>query len=715
MGKEHQGEGKFSSGARAKPTAKTRSASRYGNRRTHKHLTRRETAARKVLATRWPHLANILTTKQLRQVSGILRARAAGLRTDKRSATLIRRQKKRDGVSWNIISSNRDALARVERGRIQTEASDYWLEVPMDRLLDPEILALQQHNIVAEAKWRLALWDQVRKTKGKIYLSFDGDNALQVELQWGPEGGRPHIVGAANDGRVTLAELMKISSVASSYLRQVSEGPGYQYLMAYRRALESQVNSWGSQAQSLEERITDHPFVHHTSFWLRGKMVKYPSGSEVYLPAREELHLAAIDLICGRVESAALHLERAETKGVAAARRIQRYDRGMYKGIGRALKVLGFAKAAGTLAGGILTGRGPLAAGNFVRAAVMTGFGAGGASMAQDLAQGASGGLQGVSGFDLKESTLRAGKVAVVTAVGTWTGIHAARMMHQVMGQIAMRVPVPDFVRRHLPELLGGAGTAPIGTAADVGLNWATGSGRVPGSFREFGQMAIDDMTSGALLHVGLSPVLGRFKSSVSDVNVLPGDVYGTGAKGVITIFHGTPKAGSVKSINKGIDLARGGPVQDFGEGFYGSEERAAGNAYGQERGSTGGAVAEVHVGLRDLKKIVDVRPGGAHRADWEAFLSKEPALDKLDPLNMSWGEFLSATSGNASAEMRGVAFEDFLRIKGLADADTILGPLGDPLTTGITGGATTQISIRSKEVAAHLNKLGLRWMMPGK
>ena len=50
---------------------------------------------------------------------------------------------------------------------------------------------------------------------------------------------------------------------------------------------------------------------------------------------------------------------------------------------------------------------------------------------------------------------------------------------------------------------------------------------------------------------------------------------------------------------------------------------------------------------------------------------------------------------------------------EGLADADTIIGPLGDQFTSGITGGATSQIAIRSEAVGAHLHQLGLKWMAP--
>jgi hypothetical protein len=58
--------------------------------------------------------------------------------------------------------------------------------------------------------------------------------------------------------------------------------------------------------------------------------------------------------------------------------------------------------------------------------------------------------------------------------------------------------------------------------------------------------------------------------------------------------------------------------------------------------------------------------------------------------------------------EHRGEEFERFLRSIGMENADTVFGPLGDGVFTGITSGAgeTTQVCIRSQRVANRLNAI---------
>jgi hypothetical protein len=159
------------------------------------------------------------------------------------------------------------------------------------------------------------------------------------------------------------------------------------------------------------------------------------------------------------------------------------------------------------------------------------------------------------------------------------------------------------------------------------------------------------------------------------------------------------------------VTHAEGGH-QDFGQGFYLVVDPAVAGLYAdrrsQQRGERGmRQVLGFELSVRDLGTIVDVRPGGPHRAQWDAFLDQPPfpALsgEKVMAGMRTTREFLAGLG----VEQRGVFFDRFLESIGMRAADTIIGPLGDSTTGGISGeGETVQVSIRSQAVADQLNRL---------
>ncbi|MGW0703050.1 hypothetical protein ACWD0A_27800 [Streptomyces sp. NPDC002867] len=179
-----------------------------------------------------------------------------------------------------------------------------------------------------------------------------------------------------------------------------------------------------------------------------------------------------------------------------------------------------------------------------------------------------------------------------------------------------------------------------------------------------------------------------------------------------VRLHHGTDQTGyqGIGPLDRGrIDVTHAaGAHQDLGQGFYLTLEQDTGAVYGLRRGAQrGGGMQHVltwDVPKADLGVIVDVRRGGPHRAQWEAFLAERPPFPGNRPLpGFETNRALLARA----PEQRGVIFDRFLERIGMrSSADTVFAPLGDDVFTGITGGSEgTQVCIRSQRVADRLNQ----------
>lgn len=179
-----------------------------------------------------------------------------------------------------------------------------------------------------------------------------------------------------------------------------------------------------------------------------------------------------------------------------------------------------------------------------------------------------------------------------------------------------------------------------------------------------------------------------------------------------IRLHHGTEQTGyeALGPLDQGrIDVRHAaGTHQDLGQGFYLTMDAETGSVYafrrGQERGGGLQHVLTFEIPKSDLGVVVDIRPGGNFRAQWEVFLNERPPLPGgFTPPGFETNRGML----RLAPEQRGAVFEEFLKRHGIQGADTIIAPLGDDVFTGITNpsGTTTQVCIRSQRVADRLNE----------
>jgi hypothetical protein len=179
-----------------------------------------------------------------------------------------------------------------------------------------------------------------------------------------------------------------------------------------------------------------------------------------------------------------------------------------------------------------------------------------------------------------------------------------------------------------------------------------------------------------------------------------------------VSLHHGTDQTGyeGLGSLDKGrIDVTHAsGGHQDLGQGFYLALDGETAAVYAMRRGGQRGGgrqhVLTFEVPASDLGIIVDIRPGGNFRAEWEAFLQAPP--DFPGSKQIPGFETNRALLARAP-ENRGTIFEHFLEKVGMKTAETIFAPLGDDVFTGIVNpaGPTTQVCVRSQRVADRLNQ----------
>ncbi|HET9638544.1 MAG TPA: hypothetical protein VFP12_04985 [Allosphingosinicella sp.] len=193
----------------------------------------------------------------------------------------------------------------------------------------------------------------------------------------------------------------------------------------------------------------------------------------------------------------------------------------------------------------------------------------------------------------------------------------------------------------------------------------------------------------------------------------------------LMLLFHGAPLARAASLHQDGAQMSKvtGGAQDDFGRGLYLTSRVAAADIYAAKFGQERGEIFPFVLRGRDLGTVVDVSPGGAHRAEWEAFVmanlkrfgSAMPVPGAvIDPRAFAAGQRPFGTM-NAFGN-RGTVFEAFLVHLAaktgdtrLAAPDAVLGELGGPMTSGV-GGRGDQQAIRSQAVMDEMNRqIGFR------
>jgi hypothetical protein len=183
-----------------------------------------------------------------------------------------------------------------------------------------------------------------------------------------------------------------------------------------------------------------------------------------------------------------------------------------------------------------------------------------------------------------------------------------------------------------------------------------------------------------------------------------------------IALMHGTTQAGYESISKQGIGVKFSSNKNlGLGRGFYLTEDVAvaeAGRVYHQTSKNPGGMthILVWEIPIEDLGRVVDVRPGGAHRVLWERYLESPPFFARKrmpsygQPGFRTNREYLSGIG----SENRAMIFEHFLKENGLDGYDTVFGEIG----TDVSGGGvfanmppSEQVVIRSKAVADRLNR----------
>jgi len=193
----------------------------------------------------------------------------------------------------------------------------------------------------------------------------------------------------------------------------------------------------------------------------------------------------------------------------------------------------------------------------------------------------------------------------------------------------------------------------------------------------------------------------------------------------LMLLFHGAPTGRSASLREGGAQLAKvgGGSQDDFGRGLYLTSRVEAADIYAAKFGVERGEIFPFVLRGRDLGAVVDVTPGGVHRAEWEAFVMRNTHLYDTSitrrGATIDSEAFLAGRQPFGTIDAfgdRGKVFEAFLAHlaaktgdPSLAAPDTVLGELGGPMTSGV-GGRGDQQAIRSQAVMDEMNRqMGFR------
>ncbi|GAA4049408.1 hypothetical protein GCM10022213_21620 [Parerythrobacter jejuensis] len=194
----------------------------------------------------------------------------------------------------------------------------------------------------------------------------------------------------------------------------------------------------------------------------------------------------------------------------------------------------------------------------------------------------------------------------------------------------------------------------------------------------------------------------------------------------LLMLFHGATDTRARSIIEGGIDMSRrpGGATDDFADGLYVTQHLESAFVYTKPKGPSDreatGAVVPYIVRGRDLGEVVDVSPGGAHRAAFERFVQENSQLLGKMRIKPSELERIMAQPpgadlpfGTFDGEARGILFQAFLDSLGGPQArpDIVFGDLGGTLTSGrqFAGGATDQAAVKSTRLAEVLNQQHVR------
>lgn len=167
-------------------------------------------------------------------------------------------------------------------------------------------------------------------------------------------------------------------------------------------------------------------------------------------------------------------------------------------------------------------------------------------------------------------------------------------------------------------------------------------------------------------------------------------------SKGSLTLYHGTDED-AFKSIQKDGARVSGGNNDDFGRGFYVSEDI---NVAKKSSGKGTQVIGRIDLEPSELGTTFNLMPGTPDNKIWEDYLDINLPAPMALALNIKTNrEFYTASNTGP----RGQLFSDFWQTQkiSISDYQTIRGPSYGP--RGIVG--STQSAVRDDNIAASLTK----------
>ena len=275
-------------------------------------------------------------------------------------------------LPWRGDGNARARVEKIQEQYVRAPADAGDAEIPTELLLEPSILAEPEFNKALEMRFRTKIHAELNSKPIRVRV----DPHYGVSLLW--EGAPLR----HTKGRIGWEDLMATTAIANRYVAEVTDAPEIRQLREGISNVHSLIWDVSAQHQERSDKNAEHPIVRRVAESLGGPSVgdiakayvealenpekgspeqvleqlaaPYPSAKGWREP-RAQLALAGRALREGQLEVALWAFASAEAKAIDMAQRFHRYETKVTRGAGIAIKYLGYAKIAGTVAAGIAT------------------------------------------------------------------------------------------------------------------------------------------------------------------------------------------------------------------------------------------------------------------------------------------------------------------------------------------------------------------------
>lgn len=413
------------------------------------------------------------------------------------------------------------------RDRIHKIGSEY-VPVPGDvpdptidtaLLLDSaDILAVQPFNRAIQARFRKALHAELLKQPTRVILSMQQGPVLV----WGGE------VMQHTKGRLRFEDVIRSGKFAEAYTHDVLRAPEITQLRTAIPTLESGMRDVRRQHEFRLEKDRERPIIAWISRQLGAptpaQMMAVAADAEAHpekgsleqrlaelaAPRPElsewdkpEADLARAREILGedKFELALWAFAEAERGALKVAQRYERYEDKIQRGGGTAIKWLGRAKIAGTIAAGIATGGTSLAA----QAGAAAGY-----SLVREGAQQASEIANDVrESFDVGGLLRQASVEGAMAYLGAVTQIKFTEALNVRFGARLTELAGPVVAERAL-SAVAATTSAFYTTPASRVLNKILAGGELPQSLEQLADLIVEEAIQNAALDLGIGALMAK-------------------------------------------------------------------------------------------------------------------------------------------------------------------------------------------------------------